>query len=383
MTTRRGLVAGAAVAMCILLLLAVVEQVRSLRYALVAGAITVAIIALVWLIPIVQSSLWPASLAEDKRIELTDKVRGTVVQLIGAVGLVATAAITVYQVSAGQEASERTLRLTENAQAAERFGRAIEQLGAVDGEGNAVREIRIGGLYALQEYAFRSASDRRLVGTIVAAYIRTNSDKRAIPSKDLPSIAPCRPLTRQIPVDVSTGINVLRELFPTPVPQTGAPDPPSFDLEGSNLVGADLHGLDLRGANLSGAQLSFADLDGANLSRAQLGELEARYACFAFGQARDAQFTVSGQATAADLREAAPDLKGATFIGFDLTDAALPRADLRDATLNGVTVEGTDFAGADFRGATFRDLTGRGNFSCGGPHDFSCDRIAAHQTAPR
>ena len=50
------------------------------------------------------------------------------------------------------------------------------------------------------------------------------------------------------------------------------------DLEGANLVGANLYGTDLRGANLCHANLYDADLRGANLCHAYLCGADLRHA---------------------------------------------------------------------------------------------------------
>jgi hypothetical protein len=69
------------------------------------------------------------------------------------------------------EASRRTLELTAQGQATDRFTRAVEQLGA------SAMEVRIGGIYALERIARDSAADgdggdHPAVMAVLAAFVR-------------------------------------------------------------------------------------------------------------------------------------------------------------------------------------------------------------------
>jgi hypothetical protein len=58
--------------------------------------------------------------------------RGSITQAFGGLALVATLAITAYQVSETRRTAENTLRLSERSQLSQRFAQAIEQLDATD-----------------------------------------------------------------------------------------------------------------------------------------------------------------------------------------------------------------------------------------------------------
>jgi len=379
---RERVVAGVGVLVVALLVSALLVNHRSVRYWLIALAIALVAVLLVWLVPSMQALRWSGELQEEKRIELRDKARGTMVQLLGAVGLVATAAITVYQVSITRDTAEHTLILTEGAQAAEQFGRAIDQLGATDKGGKPALEIRLGGLYALERFAYRSPADRDQVGSIVAAYVRTNSHKQVIHPADLPKIAHCVPDSTRVPVDIAAALDVLRSLYPVLLYRPQTAHPPTIDLSNAGLAGANMGSLDLRAANLTGTQVALADLENAVLDDAQLARLDGRYACFAGASAKRARFTASGQYTAAEASADKAKLQGAEFGLTDLTDAVLEDADLRHARLEYTNVTRTNFAGAAMKGATLKELKGRGSFPCGGKNDLPCKDVAPHQATP-
>lgn len=97
-----------------------------------------------------------------------------------------------------------------------------------------------------------------------------------------------------------------------------------------NFRGLDLQGANLVDANLQGFHLCEARLDNANLSSADLEE--------------------------AKLREAA--LCGAKLSGSHLQDADLTRADLRRADLTGAALEGTKLREADLQDANLSGAIG-------------------------
>jgi hypothetical protein len=57
-------------------------------------------------------------------------------------------------------------------QITERFTRAIDQLGAVDKDGNPAIEIRLGGIYALERIVKEPEKDYWPIMEILTAYIR-------------------------------------------------------------------------------------------------------------------------------------------------------------------------------------------------------------------
>ncbi|MYJ94633.1 MAG: pentapeptide repeat-containing protein [Proteobacteria bacterium] len=95
----------------------------------------------------------------------------------------------------------------------------------------------------------------------------------------------------------------------------------------AGLISWHLDDIDLEGANLVHADVSYFNMPGANLRDADLGGADL---------------------TAVDLRGA--DLRGASLLGATLTRADLSGADLRNANLENSTIAGAFFFGADLRG---------------------------------
>ena len=146
------------------------------------------------------------------------------------------------------------------------------------------------------------------------------------------------------------------------------------DLTGARLEGAKLRGVYLREANLScdrredkkieeecaqlqGADLLFAQLQGANLYKAQLQGADLRWANLESADMRGAQLQ------GADLRWAklqGADLPGAQLQGADLRGAQLQGADLDNATLQGADLRGAHLQATKLHGVKLQgaDLTG-------------------------
>lgn len=204
----------------------------------------------------------------------------------------------------------RTLQVNRQGQITERFTRAIDQLGSTNllGERRIRQlEIRLGGIYALEQIAKEAKEYYWPIMEILTAYVREVAKDRTAPGVD---------------IDIQATMTVLgRRTGPF-----GAEEPEPLDLHGANLPKAHLPRVDLMNANLSGvnlneANLVGADLMGADLSGAQLTEADL------FG----------ANLVGAKLIEA--DLTGAKLDRVDLTGADLSGADLREAAILGYQLE--------------------------------------------
>jgi hypothetical protein len=216
------------------------------------------------------------------RLKAQNDVRSAGIQLLGglfiAAGLVFTA---------------RTIAVTREGQVTERFTRAVDQLGS------EARDVRIGGIYALERVARDSERDHGVVVEILTAFLRerapwpprgedsfrslkTHSDEAPLPSA---------------PADVQAALTVLgrRNLGPEGL---------------SSLLWARERGL-IRGR----LNLARTDLRGADLSEAHLEEALLAYSC---------------------LAEAYMD--GAHLEGAVLTGSDLAAASLHDAIYDRTTV---------------------------------------------
>lgn len=257
----------------------------------------------------------------------------------------------------------RTFRINQEGQITTRFTQAVEQLG------NEKREVRLGGIYALERIARDSDKDYQQIIEVLAAYVRENAPQTHIVPRlfgDRKRVPPARIRDARRPrgialpkEDVQAVLNVLQrrrfahgngESFQINLSRTelqGA-DIGEIHLEGAllfdtDLSRADLRGADLRGANLTGADLRKADLTDADLSRARLLLTLLRQAFMAKARLMYA-YMVEADLARADLVEA--DLTGA-----DLTNAHMSGARLSGARLPGAFLRGANLARADLTGA--------------------------------
>jgi hypothetical protein len=182
------------------------ESSSSLTYAVAAAGAVSGAIAVFWWLPQWQAQRWPKTIVDKDRVELEDKARATVAQLLSGLGLLATVAITLYSVNGARVAAERSLRATEREQSAARFSRAIDQLVARAGSKPAT-VVRLGAIYALGQYALHavpskdlswsdissdeSVQTRRNTATVLAAYVRTTAPvRRPAASAPPPAVPP-------------------------------------------------------------------------------------------------------------------------------------------------------------------------------------------------
>jgi hypothetical protein len=96
-------------------------------------------------------------------------VRTTLIQ--GVVGLTALAGIAVgwQQLQTDRQQLQEQLTLTRQGQVAERFTRAVDQLGSDK------LDVRLGGIYGLEQIANQSPGDRLQVFEVLTAYVRQHA----------------------------------------------------------------------------------------------------------------------------------------------------------------------------------------------------------------
>jgi uncharacterized protein YjbI with pentapeptide repeats len=260
---------------------------------------------------------------------------------------------------AGSES--KRFELSERQHVTERFTRAVDQLGG------ASQDVRLGGLYALEQIYTDSERERSKIIEVIAAFAHSHLPPQS-PLPDIPEGRRPAPL----PVDIQAALTIFGRL------RAGSATLDSVDLQfrdhpvdltgidcslggryfavliGARLVGAVLIGAHLNDANLTSAYLTSAYLTSAYLDRANLTSTNLTSAYLTSADLRDADLNgarlVNTRLTDADLTNA--DLNGAHLNGADLTNADLGNAHLEDADLDGATV-----TEAHFRGATGVDLT--------------------------
>lgn len=229
---------------------------------------------------------------DDDRLKLQNDVRIGLLQAVAGVAVIAAVVVTWQQLETDRRQLRQQLEVAGQAEAGERFARALDQLGSEQ------LDVRLGGIYGLERIAARASEeavaaggayrppsasgpssvfwasqDRAQVFEILSAYVRTTSHR--------PPVGPDGPdatlQTRQ--PDVHAAVTVLAR-------RTVLDGDPPLDLSGSvlpaarlgwaRLARADLRGTDVRGTSLQHAQLAGAHLEQALLCGTQLQGADLR-----------------------------------------------------------------------------------------------------------
>jgi hypothetical protein len=259
-----------------------------------AALITAVVLAPGW---IVEVDLGGQAVSAGERLGAVNAARTTVLQAVG--GLVLT--LGAYATWRRLRINEEELRASRDGQITERYSRAIEHLGSES------RDVRIGGVYALERVARNSAEDRDAIVAVLCAYIRGHSPWPPVDADDGDE-----EVLRSLAIranDVQVALTALGRL----VGAAGDPDVaiPRTDLRYARLSRLNLGQARLSHANLRRARIHGADLRGALMADTDLG--------------------------LADLGSS--DLRGADLRGVDLRGANLTGARLEGATLHGARAD--------------------------------------------
>jgi len=227
--------------------------------------------------------------------------------LIGAaaalIGVGGTVIVAITGARNTRQTNQATIGAAREAQFAERYSRAIEQIGSDK------LDIRIGGIYALEGIALDSARDHPTVIEVLSTFIREHP--RSPPEASRSERGP--------PTDVQRALTVIGRRRA------------EHDIRRTDLSRAYLRGADLYRANLANVDLSYADLAGARLSGANL-----------VGAALDNADLTGADLTGADLSGAAVimDLVRAGGCGISLNDVRRFQAHLNNADFTNANLEG-------------------------------------------
>jgi hypothetical protein len=298
--------------------------------AVVTLAIAVGALA-IWRVPHWQEQSWRdrGITSEEKLAELVVQARTGMIQAFGGLALIATLALSAYQVSEARRSTnenlrlaDKNLRLAQQGQVSERFARAIEELGATSANGDPAIDVRTGALFLLRRIGLDATLHAEPAYRVVAAYIRNHYKEPDIPTDGCKAFnAPAS--------DVSTAlVFILPKLADYLLPK----DPSGRKL--GKMTG--LRGATMRGLALDNLVLTDFDLTGIKLPYANLGNLDARNSIL-----RSARFT------RACLQRA--KFQGADISGADFSGACLEGADFSDVTVSLFT----KFDNARLHGATF------------------------------
>jgi uncharacterized protein YjbI with pentapeptide repeats len=316
---------------------------------------------------------------------------------VGAVAASLVAICTAIVAIATFTVSVRTLQANTRSQTSDRFVKATEQLG-----NDKSPDIRIGGIYGLEQLARDTPSDHRAVFDVLTAFVRhevpARSGKCTDPNLQLklpdgtpnPNASPSADVQAAVDaiarrdrqndrsdqvIDLSNTCLVASEWLQGI--QLPGVEMSRADLRSASLFNADLDGADLFEANLTGtrlmgtnftkavlqdadlteaylleANLTEANLIKANLTRAYLcdGGYEANLTGAVLNEANLTEAHLHG----ANLTDAALG-NGSNLTKADLTDANLTRAILQFDNLSGANLMAANLTGADLSGV---DLTG-------------------------
>jgi Pentapeptide repeats (8 copies) len=256
-----------------------------------------------------------------KQLELEDNFRKTIVQGLGG----AIVLLGLYY-------SARTFGLSRQGHITDRFTKAIEQLGKLNGDHPAI-EVRLGGIYALERIAIDSPRDHWTIMEVLTAYVRQNAPlepERAYSKGETPR------------TDIQAILTVLgrRRTGPTRQRPEQRLDLTSSRLCGTNLEGANLQDTSLTNANLQDTSLTNANLQGANFEDANLEGADLSSANLT------SVALICANLQGADLRTA--NLQGANLFYANLQGAELICTNLQYAKLQG----------ADLFGASLLLITG-------------------------
>ena len=280
---------------------------------LVAGALRVVWIGPQWEV----SHSMDAALKADraKQLQLEDEFRKTLAQIILSIfGL-----FILYFTWQRARTGDKTVQIMEQGHITDRYTRAIEQFGKLDGDKPNI-EVRLGAIYALERIARDSPRDHWTIMEVLTAYVRQNAP--AIPPGTAPEIPPPQTLR----TDIQAILTVLGRRLINPRRERPGQQ---LDLSLTHLPGADLGEANLqnasfREANLENAFLKNANLQGATLSNANL--------------------------QSANLRNTR--LQGASLYKARLQGAQLEKASLQRVSLDAANMQGANLDRANLQGAS-------------------------------
>ena len=260
-------------------------------------------IVIVWKVPKQQVKAYGTiTNSNEKRAMLEDAFRKTLSQIVLSVFGI----LLIYFTWRRTRAAESTLTLTQQSDITDRYTKAIEQLGKMDGNRPNL-EVRLGAVYALGRVASDSIPDHWPIMEVLTAYVRHNAPLNSEPytRKEKPR------------VDIQAVLTVIggRETGP------GREDRANKDR--GNEDRANQQYLDLMKCRLCGAKLNGANFRGADLEKADLR------GAFLWGAKLQGAALMEANLTETRLQEA--ELNGAYFRDTILTDADLERADIREA----------------------------------------------------
>jgi hypothetical protein len=224
---------------------------------------------------------------EKDTVNIQNGIYTSVVQAIGGVILVLTAYVGYCN-----------LKVAEDKQVADFFGKAIEQLGSEK------IDVRLGGIYALEQIMNNSNEYRQIVIEILSAYVRRNCFHK--PAQEIIQEENQSVNTRQKKApstDIQAALTILSRSK-----SSRDDEKEKIDLSGISLIDIELKNFNFSNTNFYRSNLTETDFTKAVLNRTFFRHAELKDAIF-----------MQAELTNADFSEA--DLTNANFEGANLRGA--------------------------------------------------------------
>lgn len=323
------------------------QKVSATAHPLMAMGLLLAICAL--LIIVFVPSYEAKHVADIKRFELENEARKTWSQIALSVFGLFALYFTWRRVVAG----DKTVRITEQGHITDRYTKAIEQLGKLDGDKPNI-EVRLGGIYALERIARDSPRDHWTIMEVLTAYVRQNARVNTSASQPELDFITDRSQLIQPRTDIQAILTVLGRRERGEDREKGR----FLDLRHTNLKGADLRRAHLERAKLQQAHLEGADLYQAHLDSAYFFEAHLEGARLSQAHMEGARLS-NAHLEGADLFEAHLEgarlsqahLQGAMLVAAYLESAYLTEAHLENAYLSAANLKDADLQQAHLEGA--------------------------------
>ncbi len=265
-----------------------------------------------------------------KQLEIEDAFRKTLAQIVLSVFGLFILWFTWRRARAG----DNTVRIMEQGHITDRFTKAIEQLGKLDGDRPNI-EVRLGAIYALERIAIDSPRDHWTIMEVLTAYVRQNAP-----------LDPDRPYTggEKPRTDIQAILTVLGRRKTGPNREHS--NNQRLNLSDSRLSGVNLNITNLQGASLSGGNLQGAYLSQANLQDTYLYKANLQHAFMSGSNLQGADLTGANLQHAEML---VANLLGALLNGANLQGAVLYKAELQGVDLDGANLLGANLVEANFQ----------------------------------
>ncbi len=204
---------------------------------LAAVGVVLALVDLaIWVVPpaLVEAELpKSAKIPDADRLKAINDVRGALLTALGVLAVFSGTVVAYLN-------SRRTLELNRRGQVTDRFGKAIDQLGKSDQV-----DVRIGGIYALEQIAWDSPELRWPIVEALTAFIRELAKPAVEAEPTREQSGPSQGVT----ADIQAALTVLGR-------RTSRGEPRRLFLFGLDLRGADLLEANLKNADLTGGRTS-------------------------------------------------------------------------------------------------------------------------------